>query len=423
MSDLDFDRAFAGLFRESYGRITSVLAKEFRDLELAEDAAQEAMAVASRKWPSAGIPANAAGWLYVVARRKAIDALRKAARQKRRAIQRELESSAGLNELPAFSSMAGMYGISPPPDERLSLIFACCHPGIEQSAQVALTLHSLSGLNTREIAAGFLIKEATVSQRIVRAKRKIKAAGIPFAIPDLDQWPDRVDSVLSVIYLIFNAGYIAHSGHTLVKTDLCEEAIFLSRMLVDLLSNQSEVEGLLALLLFQHSRRSARIHSDGSLVLLKDQDRSKWDRKSIREAEGILSRARKRSATGPYLLQAEIAGVHGRSQKAEDTDWHQILQHYDDLVSIHPTPVVWLNRAVAVRMAQGPDQALQSLDANDMKGALNDYRYYHSTRAEFLLDLGRTGEANSAFARALELTENEQERKHLEERMAAVNRR
>tara|TARA_B100001939_G_scaffold322226_1_gene312462 strand:+ start:1811 stop:3094 length:1284 start_codon:yes stop_codon:yes gene_type:complete len=415
LSDFDFDRAFAGLFRESYGRITSVLAKEFRDLELAEDALQEALAAAARRWPDAGIPDNAAGWLYVVARRKAIDSLRKLARQRKRAINEQREGS-NTPATPAVAPMAGMYGINEPPDERLSLIFACCHPGINQSAQVALTLQTLSGLNTSEIASAFLVKESTISQRIVRAKRKIKSASIPFSIPDTDQWPERLNAVLSVIYLIFNAGYLARSGGTLLKKNLCDEGIFLARMLVGLLPNHSEIEGLLALFLLQHSRRFAREKSDGSLILLKDQDRSQWDRENIREANELLSSARGRSPAGPYLIQAEIAAVHARCENADKTDWNAILEHYDRLQTIHPTPVVRLNRAVAIKMALGAEEALACLEEADLAEALREYRYYHSTYGEILLDLGRYDQASSAFEQALRLTENELERRHLEAR-------
>jgi RNA polymerase sigma-70 factor (ECF subfamily) len=312
-AEFDFHRAFAGLFRESYGRVAAALAKEFRDLELAEDALQEALTTAAQRWPRDGIPDNAAGWLYVVARRRAIDALRREARQHKNA-------AAGARRLPPQeSAMSGMYGVSGPPDERLSLIFACCHPVINEPAQVALTLHTLTGISTANIAASFLQKEATVAQRIVRAKRKIKQAGIPFAIPDMQNSPERLAGVLSVIYLIFNAGYAAHQGASLIATNLCDEALFLARMLAQLVLENSEVAGLLALILFQDSRRAARTAPDGSLVLLADQDRTLWDRAKIEEGLNHLARARQashaRRDAGVYQIQAEIAAVHAESAR------------------------------------------------------------------------------------------------------------
>ncbi len=410
----DFERAFAGLFRESYGRVVAALAKEFRDLELAEDALQEALATAASKWPAAGMPDNAAGWLYVVARHKAIDGLRREKRRNQTAITRAHAAP------PAESGMSAMYGVNGPPDERLSLIFACCHPVINEPAQVALTLHALSALSTAEIAAGFLLKETAVAQRIVRAKRKIKAAGIPFAIPDIGNSPERLDAVLSVIYLIFNAGYTAYSGRSLVKTNLCDEALFLGRMLDRLVHGNPEVEGLLALLLFQDSRRGARVNAVGEPILLADQDRSLWNKSKIDEGLQLLGKARLRSEGGLYQTQAEIAAVHATSPGARETKWSEILRHYDRLARIHPTAVVLLNRAVAVNKAVGPAEALAALEQDAIAIELDEYRYYHSTRAEFLLDLHRPDAAKKAFERALELTANEQEQLHLRRRIEAT---
>lgn len=410
----DFEQAFAGLFRESYGRVVAALAKEFRDLELAEDALQEALATAAHKWPAEGMPDNAAGWLYVVARHKAIDGLRREKRRNQKALTRAREAP------PAESGMSEMYGVNGPPDERLSLIFACCHPAINEPAQVALTLHALSALSTAEIAAGFLLKETTMAQRIVRAKRKIKTAGIPFAIPDIENSPERLGAVLSVIYLIFNAGYTAHSGRSLLKSNLCDEALFLGRMLDRLAHGNPEIEGLLALLLFQDSRRGARVNAEGAPILLADQDRSLWDKSKIEEGLHLLEKARLRSDGGLYQTQAEIAAVHATSSDARKTNWSAILRHYDRLVRIHPTPVALLNRAVAVNKAVGPAEALAALEQDAIAIELDEYRYYHSTRAEFLLDLDRPDAAKQAFERALELTANEQERLHLRRRMAAA---
>ncbi|MCB1171588.1 MAG: hypothetical protein KDK25_14675 [Leptospiraceae bacterium] len=421
MSSFDFEQAFSGLFRESYGRIASVLAKEFRDLELAEDALQEALIVAAAKWPRSGLPDNAAGWLYVVARRKAIDSLRRTARQNKRAIASSGDTVPAAPEasISTATGMMGMYGASEVPDERLSLIFACCHPAINETARVALTLQTLSALSTADIAAALLTKEAALAQRIVRAKRKIKSAGIPFAIPDLEQWPERIHTVLFVIYLIFNAGYTARSGEALLKTDLCDEAVYLSGMLVDLLPGNSEAMSLLALLLFQDSRRAARMDANGSPVLLGDQDRSKWDKEKIQKGMQHLCAARQ-AGSGLYLHQAEIAALHATSATPEETQWAKILDHYDRLLEIHPSPVVHLNRTVALKMAMDAATALSALDDAGLASALSDYRYYHSTRGEFLLELGRAQEAEKAFCRALGLSENEQERKHLRSRLQAA---
>lgn len=416
MVEFDFDQAFSGVFRESYGRITAALAREFRDLELAEDALQEALVVAARQWSQAGLPENAAGWLYIVARRKAIDALRREARRTKKDL-------AAAQDIPSpESGMAAMYGVTGLNDQRLSLIFACCHPVINEPAQVALTLHTLSALGTAEIASAFLVRETTVAQRIVRAKRKIKEAGIPFFVPDIENAPERLGSVLSVVYLIFNAGYTAHSGGTLLKTDLCDEALFLSRMLAQLIPGNSEVQGLLALLLIQDSRRQARVADDGSLVLLQDQDRSRWDLHQIEEALVLLATARALSDRGYYQTQAEIAAVHARSLHAEDTNWAEIVNHYDLLLGIHPSAVVKLNRAVAVSRAMGPEEGLRSLEELALSGELDEYRYYHSTRAEFLIELDRHQEATESFQRALHLTQNEQERFHLLRRMEAARK-
>lgn len=453
MTDFDFHEAFDGLFRQCYGRVCSALAKEFRDLELAEDALQEALLVAARKWPLDGLPDNAAGWLFVVARHKAIDALRREARQRKQVRAGFYGSSStrtsarwiaatdayaggispngiappeGPSDSPAMeatfaqSPLAAMYGIHGPPDERLSLIFACCHPAISEPAQVALTLHTLTGISTADIAASFLLKESAVAQRIVRAKRKIKQAGIPLTVPDIENSPERLSGVLSVIYLIFNAGYSAHAGPTLLKTDLCDEAIFLARMLSELLSGIAEIQGLLALLLFQDSRREARVAADGTQVLLGDQNRALWDRQKIGEGMAILSDARKRQNAGFYFVQAEIAAFHATAPTAAHTDWARILRHYDKLLEIRPNPVVVLNRAVALSKARGPTEALLCLEDPALASALNGYRYYHSTRAEFLLDLNRGEEAKVAFERAIQLTENEQERNHLRRRLKAT---
>lgn len=412
MNDFDFQRAFDGLFREAYGRIVAALAKEFRDLELAEDALQEALEIAARRWPQTVLPDNPAGWLYVAARRRAIDALRRQARQNRNA-------RASAREIPCEESgLNAMYGIKGLSDERLSLIFACCHPVINEPAQIALTLHTLAGLSTSEIAAGFLLKETTVAQRIVRAKRKIREAGVPFAIPDIENSPERLGAVLAVLYLIFNAGYAAADGNKLLKTHLCDEALFLARMLAQLAPGESEVQGLLALLLLQDSRRAARTASDGSPVLLHEQDRSRWDRSKIDEGVDLLKRARTHSENGGlYQTQAEIAAVHATSPGADETRWIDILRHYDQLLKIQPTPVVRLNRAVAVQKAIGSAEGLAALDDEALARELDGYRYYHATRGEFLLDLGRSPEARAAFARALQLAENEAERVHLRRRL------
>ncbi len=370
------------------------------DFDLAEDAVQEAFAVALQRWPAAGVPDNPGGWIMTAARNKAIDRLRRERRleQKRAILQSEAEREA---EAPAQAELGGHMDRTIP-DDRLRLIFTCCHPALAPEAQVALTLRTLGGLTTREIGRAFLVSEPTIAQRLVRAK------------------PERVPPVLAVLYLIFNEGYSATDADRMVRGELCEEAIRLARVLVELMPDEPEASGLLALMLLHHSRRETRLDEGGRLVLLEDQDRWRWDGQAIAEGSAALDRALAMGRLGPYELQAAIAAEHARPIRAEDTDWTRIATLYAALLRIAPSPVVELNRAVAVAMADGPSVGLALVERLKATGVLDSYHLLHATRADLLRRLGRADEAASAYRRALELATNPVDQAFLRRRLAQV---
>ena len=385
------------LFRADYGRCVAALIRVFGDMDVAEDAVQEAFAIALRKWPSEGLPPNPGGWITTTARKRAIDRLRRESRG--RELLREMAVL-----LPANDGSGMPEEVEPVEDDRLRLIFTCCHPALSTETQVALTLRLLGGLSTNEVARSFLVPEATMAQRLVRAKRKIKAARIPYRVPEHHELPDRLPSVLAVVYLLYNAGQTSPA-----EPDLCLEAIRLARILATLMPDEPEVAGLLALLLLTQARRSSRMRPDGSLVLLVDQDRRRWDRAFIEEGQAIVRRCLLGNQPGAYQLQAAINAVHSDAALAEQTDWSQVVALYDQLLALSPTPVVALNRAIAIGEVKGPAAALALTDALP----LDSYYAFHATRADLLRRLGRNGEAAAAYQRAAAMAPTNAERDFL----------
>jgi RNA polymerase sigma-70 factor (ECF subfamily) len=393
----------SAIFRAEYGRAVAVLTRFLGDLDLAEEAVQDAFAAAVQRWPADGVPPSPAGWIITTSRNRAIDRLRR-------------ESTRGAREAEAaLAAMPEPPEEGPVPDDRLRLIFTCCHPALAPAAQVALTLRLLGGLSTVEIARAFLVPEATMAQRIVRAKGKIRDAGIPYRIPREADLPDRLPPVLAVVYLIFNEGYAATSGPSLVRDDLCAEALRLARVLASLMPDEPEVLGLLALLLLTDARRATRTTVEGALVRLSDQDPSRWDRARIDEGRAIVRELVRRNRPGPYQIQAAISAVH----TIRPTDWAAVRALYDQLMAVAPSPVVALNRAIAVAEIDGPQPALALVEALDLEG----YYVLHATRADLLRRLGQAAEAAQAYARAAELTSNEAERAFLNRARSELGQR
>ncbi|UJP04373.1 MAG: RNA polymerase sigma factor [Nitrosomonas sp.] len=413
-TERDFSRRLAQLYREEYRRVLATLIRLLGDFDQAEEALHDAFKAALEQWPQQGIPDNPRAWLVSAGRFKAIDKFRREAR---------FDTFDGIPEQhEALIIQAEDVSDGDVEDDQLRLIFTCCHPSISPEAQVALTLREICGLTTEEIAHAFLIAPKTAAQRIVRAKAKIRDARIPYQVPAAEQFPERLSPVLQVIYLVFNEGYSSSSGHMLIRHDLSFEAIRLGRLLMELLPDEPEVLGILALMLLQDSRRMARMTAVGDLILLNEQDRSLWNRDQIDEGVDLVLRALGSPGFGFYALQAAIAAVHAEAPSADKTDWHQIISLYDVLLRIYPTPVIELNRAVAVAMRDGPEVGLKLVDALTTQGKLKDYHFLYAVQADFHRRLGHIQQAASAYQQALKLAQQEPERRFLQKRMAELQK-
>jgi RNA polymerase sigma-70 factor (ECF subfamily) len=412
---LDFNAAVDEVYRSDWGRIVATLIRQVGDFDVAEEATQEAFTAAVNQWRDEGVPESPRAWIIQTARHKAIDRIRRRTR-----FEEKMETYVNSGMIQTIVETPD-YELNEIPDDRLRLMFTCCHPAIALEAQVALTLRTLGGLETDEIARAFLVPPTAMAQRLVRAKRKIRDARIPYKVPDATDMPERLDAVLTVIYLVFNEGYAATGGDKLVRTDLCAEAIRLARLVRMLMSPQppTEATGLLALMLLQDSRRDARLDEKGDLVILEEQDRSRWNQQQIAEALPLVEEAVRRGP-GPYTLQAAIAAVHCSSARAEDTDWRRIVGLYELLERAQPSPIISLNRAVAVAMADGPEQGLVIIEKLAASGELDGYHLLHAARADLLRRNGNAGEASESYERALELVTNESERRFLKRRLKEV---
>jgi RNA polymerase sigma-70 factor, ECF subfamily len=417
------------IYREESARILATLIRLLGDFDLAEEVTQEAFAVALEQWPRQGVPANPRAWLVSTARNKAVDLIRRRSRfeKKQDELQRLARAQEQLAIAPALSPPA-----FPPQDEwedamlsddRLRLIFTCCHPALRRESQVALTLRTLCGLSTEEIAKAFLSPVPTMAQRLVRAKGKIRDARIPYRVPPAEDLAERLAAVMLVVYLVFNEGYNAASGDTLIRRDLCAEAIRLGRLLCELLPGEAEIRGLLALMLLHDSRRETRMSANGEMLLLEEQERSRWNQAQIREGLGLVESALRNKPVGPYAVQAAIAAVHARAQRAEETDWAQIAVLYDVLLGLQSSPVVELNRAVAVAMARGPAEGLRLLDELDKRGELRGYYLLPAAQGDLARRLNQWTQAAEAYRRALALVTNETERRFLARRLAEAESR